>query len=316
MRSHARHLGLFAVCACVPVFAQQPAQKAMGSVPTVDAKLSGGLEVSDARARLISNANVTAYDHTAQVDLERGGLIAVCSTSSFHLLRSGSGDALLFALDRGAIEIRSRAQPQDAILTPDLRFTLLTPGTLDLRIRVTREGDTCVENRGDGAPVLQVTEGFGDGLYHLPPGQHVTFVHGSTKEVVGNERSNCGCPQPTPVMVASGTANGTSVVNPVQAEAAHPFPEAQSAGLAPENPKVPLPAATTGDTAALAYSPAEGPKVPASKASAVEPSAPVSAAGSPTGSGEGPAAPPPAPPGATDIMHRIGHFFKRLFGGK
>src|SRR5450432_1621665 len=143
--------------------AQQP--KSMGSVATTDAQVSGGLEVSGQRARLITNASVTAKDHTAQIDLDRGGDVQVCATSAFHLLRSGSGDALLFALDRGAMVIQTASRPQDAILTPDLRFTMLTAGPLDLRMRVTREGDTCVDDRGDGAPVLQITEGFGSGIY-------------------------------------------------------------------------------------------------------------------------------------------------------
>ena len=165
----------------------------MGTVSTTDAQVSGGLEVSANRARLISNASVTAYDHTAQIDLARGGAVSVCATSAFHLLRSGTGDALLFALDRGAMEIRTASLPQDAILTPDLRFTMLTPGTLDLRMRVNREGDTCVENRGNSSPVLQITEGFGDATYHLAPNQHVLFEHGSLREVVDRERSDCGC---------------------------------------------------------------------------------------------------------------------------
>ena len=174
------------------------AQKPMGTISTADAQVSGGLEVSASRANLLSNTSITAYDHTAQIDLARGGAVNVCATSAFHLLRSGTGDALLFALDRGAMEIRSLAQPQDAILTPDLRFTILTPGTLDLRMRVNREGDTCVENHGDTAPVLLITEGFGDATYHLAPNQHVLFEHGSLREVVDRERSDCGCPQSRP----------------------------------------------------------------------------------------------------------------------
>jgi len=230
------------------LWAQQPAQTAMGSIATADAKLSGGLEVAGARARLLSNASVTAYDHTAQIDLDRGGDVQVCTTSAFHLFRSGSGESLLFALDRGAMEIRSVARPQDAILTPDLCFTLLTPGTLDLRMRVTREGDTCVENRGDRAPVLQINEGFGDATYHRAPNQHVLFEHGSLHEVVDREQSNCGCPQPTPQMVAASTpnatsnatANATSTASPQQAAALNPFPAAQSADLSPTPPAVPI----------------------------------------------------------------------------
>ncbi|HZL25377.1 MAG TPA: nuclease [Acidobacteriaceae bacterium] len=298
--------------------AQQPAQQPMGTINTADAQVSGGLEVSGEHARLLSNASITAYDHTAQIDLSRGGLVSVCATSAFHLLRSGTGDALLFALDRGAMEIRIAAQSQDAILTPDLRFTMLTPGTLDLRMRVTRDGDTCVDNRGDTAPVLKITEGFGDATYHLAPNQHVLFEHGSLRDVVDRERSDCGCPQSTPTMVATSNPNATSVETPQQASAQQPFPVAQSADLAPITPSVPLPAAGNAQTIVLSNNAAKPPPIPTSPPVQVQTAPPPTehssaiAAALSTRSAE----PPPSPPGARDIFHKIGHFFKRLFGGK
>jgi hypothetical protein len=295
-----RKLLSIAVFAAPALLAQQPADKAMGSVLLNDAHVSGGLEVNGQRAHLLSNASVTAYDHTAQIDLDRGGDVQVCATSAFHLLRSGSGDALLFALDRGAIQIEATSRPQDSILTPDLRFTLLTAGTLDLRMRVTREGDTCIENRGSAAPVLEITEGFGDATYHLAPGQHVLFEHGSLREVVDNERSNCGCPETTPLMTASATPNATSIATPQQAAALNPFPAAQSAALAPPTPTVPLPASN----AALTYSVTPPPSTPV---------APAPIQPKPSTTPATPAQPPPSPPGTHDIIHAIGRFFHRLF---
>ena len=290
-------------------------QNSMGSVATTDAQVSGGLEVNGQRARLISNASVTARDHTAQIDLDRGGDVQVCATSAFHLLRSGSGDALLFALDRGAMVIQTASRPQDAILTPDLRFTMLTAGPLDLRMRVTREGDTCVDNHGDGAPVLQITEGFGTGIYHLSPNQHVLFEHGSLREVVDHERSDCGCPAVTPVMVAAATSNATSTPSPQQVAALNPFPAAQSADLSTAKPAVPIaPPAFAAQPLALTYgdsSPAPQPAAVSQPAPEQKPVSPIIAA-LPASSGP----PPPTPPGAHDIAHRIGRFFRHLFGGR
>ncbi|MEO7027892.1 MAG: nuclease [Acidobacteriaceae bacterium] len=293
--------------------AQQPAQKAMGSIATADASVSGGLEVSGPRARLISNASITANDRTAQIDLDRGGLVQVCATSAFHLLRSGTGDALLFALDRGAMEIRTASRAQDAILTPDLRFTMLTAGPLDLRMRVTREGDTCVENRGDTAPVLQIRESFGDATYHLAPGQHVLFEHGSLHEVVDRERSDCGCPAATPAMIAASAPNATSVVTPQQVAALNPFPAAQSADLSPTPPVIPVvPSARNAASATLNYDgPASAPpSQPVKPASPPMQRTPAIVAALPVAS-----VPPLMPPGAHDIFHAIGHFFHRLFHG-
>ena len=127
---------------------------------------------------------------------------------------------------------------RDAVITPDLRISTRVAGQLDLRVRVVSNGDTCVENRGAGAPVLDIVEQFGDGVYQIAGGQHVLFEHGSIREVVDHESSPCGCP---PVSVMSLADKGVTVA-PGQAaragsEAAqrreeHPFPAAQSQGLA------------------------------------------------------------------------------------
>ena len=80
------------------------------------------------------------------------------------------------------------------ILTPDIRFTVEAKGSYDLRVRVTRDGDTCVENAGKKAPVLMLNDAFSRASYRVMPGQHVLFEHGNLREVVDNERSPCGCP--------------------------------------------------------------------------------------------------------------------------
>ncbi len=271
-----------------------PAQTVMGTVSTHDAQVTGGLEVRAERASLISNAAITAFDHAAPVALTRGGSILVCSTSQFHLLHSGTGSALLFGLDRGAIELHGISDPHDVILTPDIRFTLEAPGTYDLSLRVTANGDTCVHNAGSGSPVLILADPFSSSSYRLIPGQHVLFEHGSLKEVVDNEKSPCGCPTEGPLVTTAATS-------PVERD--HPFPAAASAGLAPIQP--PSNSAPNGETQAqvtetLSYSPGKSQPAPAS--------APTSVAATPVST-----EPPAAPPAPRDILHSIGHFFHKIF---
>jgi hypothetical protein len=277
-------------------------QQSMGSVATHDALVTGGLEVHGEKASLLSNASITAYSSTAPIDLERGGEILVCATSQFHLLHSGGGESLSFGLDRGAIEIRSPSQPQDVILTPDLRFTLATQGKLDLRVRVTRDGDTCVDNAGAEAPTLQISDVFSNASYSLTAGQHVLFEHGDLHQVVDRESSSCGCPPVQPVAVAA--AGSPADV----AAAQNPFPTAVSQGLAPEA----VPANTpppgqehvqVADTLAYGASQPDTPALPKPVAP------PVQAAAVST-------EPPPSPPGAHDIFHAVGQFFHKLFHPK
>ena len=258
----------------VTTHAQQP----MGTVATQDAVVTGGLEVQNGRAALLTNASVTARDHTANIALHRGGEVLVCSTSEFHLLHSGTGPSLLFGLDRGAIEIHSASEPQDVVLTPDIRFTVESPGAFDLRLRVIRNGDTCVENAGPNSPVLTLSDAFSSSSYRLIPGQHVLFEHGSLKEVVDNERDPCGCPPeqtvPTPGQLL--------------AEAAHPFPTAVSQDLAPTPPAAnTAPAGEKHTQIATTFSYVPSAPPPPSTEPAPAPPAPAATA------------PPPTPPERT-----------------
>jgi hypothetical protein len=283
---------------CCAAFGQQ----SMGSVATHDALVTGGLEVRGEKANLLSNSSITAYSSTAPVDLERGGEVLVCATSQFHLLRSGAGESLSFGLDRGAIEIRSPSHPQDVILTPDLRFTLATQGKLDLRIRVTPDGDTCVNNAGAEAPELQISDVFSSASYRLNPGQHVLFEHGDLHQVVDSESSSCGCPAALPdTQAASGSAAAV-------AAAQNPFPVAVSQGLAPE--AVPANSPPPGqehvqvaDT--LSYG-ASQPNTPA----------PPKPAAPPVQAAAVSSEPPPSPPGAHEIFGAVGRFFHKLFHPK
>jgi len=334
-----RLMVLFAV-ACGVGQAQQP----IGTVGVQDATVAGALEVTNGRVVLVGNTTVTARDHVAEVALNRGGTVRVCATSGLHVT-SGKGAAgtvpLMLSLDRGAIEVRTAGTISDVVMTPDLRFTLRGDGPLDLRLRVARNGDTCVENSGERAPGLNVAEQFGDATYELHAGQHVLFEHGSLKEVVDHESSPCGCP-PAPVVSVADTgvtSNGTpaapgSTVGGKTAAEQHPFPAAASAGLTPtgEIPQSPPGVVHAQVATTLSYGAgAEGGvgMVSGTPANAVgSDSGTPSAAGlAPTGPAPadttGTAAPavataqapaPPAPPPAKDLVHSIGRFFKRLFG--
>jgi hypothetical protein len=299
------------------------AQQSIGTVGVQDATVAGALEVSNGRAILVGNTTVTARDRVAEIALNRGGMVKVCATSGLHLTPGKSVDAaavsipaaaptpLMLALDRGAIEVQMAATTRDVVMTPDLRFTMRGDGPLDLQLRVTRNGDTCVENRGTQAPVLNVADQFGEAAYELRAGQHVLFEHGSLKEVVDHESSSCGCPPEQTMSVADAllhpVAPGDAVTTEKPAAEQHPFPAAVSAGLAPPSvPQAPAGEAHTQVSAALSSG--------GDADSLAEP--PGAAGKTPTNAPVPPvvAAPQAAPP-KHDLVHAVGRFFKRIFGG-
>ena len=267
----------------------------MGTVPTIDASVNGQVEVHAGQAQLLSNVSVTAFTRTAPVTLNRGGDVMVCSTSQFHLLRATQSPALVFGLDRGALELHSPSQPGDIVITPDLKLTPVTRGQYDLRLRVTREGDTCIDNAGANAPVLNATDAFSSASYRVLPGQHLLFVKGDLHQVVDHERSPCGCPSPQ--LLAKG-GGGNKV------EAAHPFPQAESEGLAPTAaPSNAAPVGTPSSQVTTSFSYGPGEVTPPGLAA--QPPAPTNAG---TGAGSASATPPKA-----GFFGSIGHFFRKIF---
>jgi len=303
------------------------APQSIGTVGVQDATVAGALEVSNGRAVLVGNTTVTARDRTAEVDLNRGGTVKVCATSGLHVTAGKSTDGavpvpLMLALDRGAIEVQMAATTRDVVMTPDLRFTMLGDGSLDLQLRVTRNGDTCVENRGAKAPMLHVADQFGEATYELEPGQHVLFEHGSLKEVVDHESSSCGCPPEQTMSVADALLNSAAPGGGATAEKPaaelHPFPAAVSEGLAPAA-AVPLASAGAVHTQVAATLSSAG-----GTDSLAEPAA-TTTAGSQKSVGEGTATnvvqtpvastPPQSPSHPKGLMHAVGRFFRRIFGG-
>lgn len=341
--------------------AQVPAPQA-GSAQTIgrlDAsatleriQVSGAVTLSGDSTLLGNGSTVTAGSKTLPIHLTRGGVLDLCSTTGVHLAQQNSAtdpnSALMLALDRGAIEAHYKlGKNSDVVLTPDLRILLSGPGKADVSIRVNAQGDTCVDNRGDDAPYLTVSEQIGSGVYRVQPNQRVMFEHGSVRDVVDHEAQPCGCPVEPVVSVAdagkSSKKAGGAVATPGQAAASSPnkvggpsstpadtaFPLAESEGLAPPPAAPTEPAVVPGTTQSqvtttLAYSAPKqavptglpgGMATPESAATTAAPEAltggNVAAAITP---GDAQAQPPPSDgTGKPGLFHRIGRFFAHLF---
>jgi hypothetical protein len=292
--------------------------------PVEGVTLTGALEVADGKAVIAASGSITAGEHAATITLPHRGNLRICATTKVSLAVDSTvaaatkpdaspssagtagakipavtppdGSGLMMALERGALEANfATGKNSDVILTPDFRILISGPGVAAVQVRLGAKGDTCVDNRGPSAPYVTVSSIFDGGVYRVQADQRVMFQHGSLREVVDEEKESCGCPAE-----AAPSPQGNE------------FPLAQSAGLAPA-PKVPGNAAPPGTqaaqvTAQLAY---DGKNPEAAKASAQTPAAaPVAVQAPPAAQ---PAAPKPAAkPG---FFTRVGHFFRKIFGG-
>jgi hypothetical protein len=271
--------------------------------PDRAAKVSGALEVSEGKAIILANGEVRSGDATTEVTLPRRGTLRVCANTAVKLNSDSSVPAdeipgLMMSLDRGALEASfATGRNADILMTPDFRILIAGPGSVEVKVRLGENGDTCVDNPGADAPYVLVSSVFDGGAFRVQPGQRVLFERGSLHEVVDNEKEPCGCPPATPT---STTGNE--------------FPLAQSEGLAPL-PKLPAvdspviglaaqPVPVLVHNAAspeTANTPPPAPEMPKAPAPAAQPAATT------------PAAPPAKKPG---FFQRIGKFFRRIFGAE
>ncbi|MGA3100543.1 MAG: hypothetical protein ABSD61_01660 [Terracidiphilus sp.] len=271
-------------------------------IPGSAAEVTGDLKVFNRRAFVTGSGTITAGDATAQVTMPYRGTLHVCASSTVKLAADSSAapgevPPLLIALDHGAVEISfaastARERNADTLLTPYFRIMIGGPNAADVSVRMGDFGDTCVDNAGANAPLVVVTSVFEGGLYRVQPGQRVMFEHGILLKVVDQEKEPCGCPPPSK-------------------SEANEFPLAQSEGLAPASPPTTEANQTPGSGQAATTLVYKGTETAPQSVTIPQPAAsPVTT---------GPGTPPAKSSGSqkkTGFFHKIGRFFKRIFGAE
>ncbi|MDR3740581.1 MAG: hypothetical protein P4L40_16320 [Terracidiphilus sp.] len=265
------------------------------ATPGGAATVTGALQVTGGRALIAASGAVTAGKANTDVVLPQRGSLRVCASTTVKLaadasVPSGEIPGLMIAFDRGAIETNfSAGTNADTVMTPDFRILIGGPGATRIKIRLADHGDTCVDNPGASAPYVLVTSVFDGSLYRVQPGQRVMLQHGSTHEVVDQEREPCGCPPSEPQ--------------------GNDFPLAQSAGMAPLAEPKAGPVTSDGKPAVAAP-----PLVRNANEAAQNP---VGAVVAPSSAPAVSVAPKTQPaPKKQGFFGKIGRFFKRIFGAE
>ena len=290
-----------ATAAAPAVVASAPTSTPLAIVPLDSnnagsaAAVTGALQVTGGKALIAASGTVTSGAATTEVLLPHRGTLRVCASTTVKLaadssIPSGDAPGLMMALDHGAVETSfATGRNADILLTPDFRILIGGPGAADVKVRLGDHGDTCIDNPGLNAPYVLVTSVFDGSDYRVQPGQRVMFQHGSLHEVVDQEKEPCGCPAPP-------RPNSND------------FPLAQSAGMAPLPAPTPVPAENKGGsslTEPLVYKNADHGAQPVT----VAPPVPSLSTNVPSTSVL------PMGKKKSGFFGRIGHFFRRLFGG-
>ena len=178
------------------------AQQTLGELYATDARVKGAVVLAGSGTSVLSGSSIAAGAQTATLKLERGGSLLVCSGTNLSVNASQTGRELMFSLNSGNLEMNyPLGAAADTLLTPDLRLLLPGPGTVHIAVKVTPQGDTCVQSLPGNVAAIVVSETMGDATYQVKPDEAVLFKGGHLSEATATKQ-NCGCPVSPPTQVA------------------------------------------------------------------------------------------------------------------
>ena len=225
-----RHL-LLAISVLLSCATRTAAQQVVGELYASDASVKGSVVLANSGTSVLSGSSIEAGAQAAMLKLDRGGSLQVCEGTKLSITASRSGRELLFSLNSGDLELNYPLGAEaDSLLTPDLRLMLPGPGTVHVAVRVTPQGDTCVQSLPWNVSAIVVSETMGDATYQVKPDEAVLFKGGHLSQA-SRSRQNCGCPMtPTPatqVAKAAPPPPPPAQPKPAQPMAATPPPPEQ-----------------------------------------------------------------------------------------
>ncbi len=178
------------------------AQQTLGELYATDASVKGSVVLAGSGTSVLSGSSIQAGAQAATLKLDRGGSLLVCEGTKLSLTASQTGREMLFSLNSGNVELNYPLGAEaDTLLTPDLRLLLPGPGTVHVAVRVTPQGDTCVQSLPWNTSAIVVSETMGDATYQVKSDEAVLFKGGHLGEA-SRSKQNCGCPSSPPTQVA------------------------------------------------------------------------------------------------------------------
>lgn len=192
------------------------AQQAIGELYATDARVKGSVILAGTGTSVLSGSSIQAGAQAATLKLERGGNLLVCEGTKLSITASQSGREMLLSLNSGNVEMNYPLGAEaDTLLTPDLRLLMPGPGTVHVAVRVSAQGDTCVQSLPGNMAAIVVSETMGDATYQVKPDEAVLFKSGHLNQA-SQSKQNCGCPtvQPVPTLVAKAAPTPPPAASP------------------------------------------------------------------------------------------------------
>ncbi len=217
---------------------QAAAQQAIGELYATDASVKGSVILAGSGTSVLSGSSIQAGAQAATLKLERGGNLLVCEGTKLSITASQSGREMLFGLNSGNVEMNYPLGAEaDTLLTPDLRLLMPGPGKVHVAVRVSAQGDTCVQSLPGNVAAIVVSETMGDATYQVKPDEAVLFKSGHLGQA-SQSKQNCGCPAspPIPTQVAKAAPAPPPAATPKPVPQPAPPPPSPEQHMAVEAP--------------------------------------------------------------------------------
>ncbi len=193
--------------------AAQQAQP-IGELYATDASVKGSVILAGSGTSVLSGSSIQAGAEAATLKLDRGGSLLVCEGTKLAVNSSQNGRQLLLSLNTGNLELNYPLGTEaDTLLTPDLQLLMPGPGTVHLAVRVSPNGDTCVQSLPWNGAAIVVSETMGDATYQVKPDEAVLFKGGHLNQA-SSSKQNCGCPKSVATQVAKAAPAAPPVPSP------------------------------------------------------------------------------------------------------
>jgi len=193
--------------------AAQQAQP-IGELYATDASVKGSVILAGSGTSVLSGSSIQAGAEAATLKLDRGGSLLVCEGTKLAVNSSQNGRQLLLSLNTGNLELNYPLGTEaDTLLTPDLQLLMPGPGTVHLAVRVSPNGDTCVQSLPWNGAAIVVSETMGDATYQVKPDEAVLFKGGHLNQA-SSSKQNCGCPKSVAIQVAKAAPAAPPVPSP------------------------------------------------------------------------------------------------------
>jgi len=216
----------------------------VGEVIAQDAFINGVVRMHGSDFTLYSGTRIQSLSKGLDVNLERGGTVALCPRSELQVLSSHGHPGVMLAFQTGGAESPFMMRSNDVVMTPDWRIELKDAqddgAPASLLLTMNEKGDVCFQGHAPQSSYFHVSQMAGDAVFNLYGISTARFADGEMQQTT----APCSClvsPKAASSLVADASQpsarSATSVGALQQPEAAARVDHAADA--------TPLPSATT-----------------------------------------------------------------------